>query len=313
MRAALVTNPRAGRGKGLRAAAQAEAVLRAAGWRMETLLTEGPGDAVRLAQQAARGGCDVVLACGGDGTLSEVLTGLRGTTVAASVIPAGTGNDFCRTVGIRRGPAEAARQLLTSEAVAVDILAVNAEALWCVNIVGIGFDARVARRINRRRRLTAGLAAYLSAVVQELVMYRSDSLCVETDGMQWQGAALLVAIANARSYGAGMLIAPSAEIDDGLLDVVVVEDLGRLEFLRSFPQVLRGTHLGHPAVRTWRGREVRVTARAEAVPVLVDGDIRCETPLSVRVVPGCAWMLLPQGWKQLQGTGHPPTQAQQRQ
>jgi diacylglycerol kinase (ATP) len=293
MRAALVTNPRAGKGRGLRAAAQAEAVLRGADWQIEPRLTEGPGDGIRLARQAAHDGYDAVLACGGDGTLSEVLNGLRGTGIPAGVIPAGTGNDFSRTAGISRDPAQAARQLLTAEVAAVDMLAVNDGARWAVNVIGVGFDARVARRINRRRRLTAGLSTYLTAVTQELIVYRPDSLSVEVDGTRWEGAALLVAIANARSYGAGMCIAPMAEIDDGLLDVIVVAHLGRLAFLRSFPQVLRGTHLGHPAVRTWRGREVKVTAPTGPVPVLVDGDVQCETPLSVRVVPGAARMLLP--------------------
>ncbi len=93
-----------------------------------------------------------------------------------------------------------------------------------------------------------------------------------------------------------MQIAPRARIDDGLLDVIVVGDLGRLEFLRSFPRVLRGTHLSHPAVHAWRGREVRVVSEGEAVPVLVDGDVRARTPLSVRVEPGCARLLLPEGW-----------------
>jgi len=298
MRAALVTNPRAGNGKGMRAARQAQAVLREAGWRVAIAATEGPGDGTRLAEQAAGALCGVVLACGGDGTLSEVLAGLRGTTVVAGVIPAGTGNDFCRTVGIHPDPARAARQLLEGEIAAVDMLAVGDSTLLSVNIVGTGFDARVAQRINRRRRLTAGRLAYLSAVGQELLRYRPGAFRVEADGMQWEGPALLVAVANARSYGAGMLIAPQARIDDGLLDVVVVEDMGRWAFLRAFPRVFRGAHLDHPAVHTWQGREVTVTSLGDPMPVLVDGDIRCETPLAIRVIPRAARMLLPKGWQQ---------------
>ncbi len=296
MRATLVTNPIAGRGKALRAAAQAEGVLRAAGWQVERVLTEGPGDGSRLAGQAAGKGCEVVLACGGDGTLSEVLAGLRGTGVAAGVIPAGTGNDFCRTVGLPKQPGAAAEQLRGGEVTAVDLLAVN-DGIWCLNVVGAGFDARVAGRMNRRRRLTVGLAAYLTALLQELATYRPDMLCVDVDGTQWQGRAMLVAVANARSYGAGMLIAPQARIDDGLLDVVVVEDVGRLEVLRCFPLVLRGEHLRHPAVHAWQGRQVTITALGPPAPVLVDGDLRAETPLSVRVEPQAAKMLLPQGWR----------------
>jgi diacylglycerol kinase (ATP) len=249
-RLVLIANPAAGRGHGLVAAGRAQAVLKAAGCDVRLWATEGPGDATRLARQAAAEGHDAVLACGGDGTLSQVLSGLVETSVPAGVIPAGTGNDFCRTIGLSRDPREAARQLLAACDAPVDMLEVNAGAAWSVNTVGIGFDARVAVRINRRRRLTSGLLAYLSAVAQELAVYRPARVRLEVDSTGWEGQILLVAIANARFYGAGMMIAPMARINDGLLDVVVVTHMGRLEFVRGFPRVLRGDHLEHPAVRS---------------------------------------------------------------
>jgi diacylglycerol kinase family enzyme len=93
---------------------------------------------------------------------------------------------------------------------------------------------------------------------------------------------MLVAIANAQCYGAGMKIAPEADITDGLLDVVLVEHINRLAFIRNLPRVFKGTHLDHPAVRTWRAPECSVEASAPA-PVLIDGDVQLETPLHVRV------------------------------
>jgi diacylglycerol kinase (ATP) len=292
MRIALITNPTAGRNAGVTAAQRAADEFENAGWETVTRLTRGPGDATRLAREAADEGFDAVFACGGDGTLSQVLAGLLDTGVPGGMIPAGTGNDFARTIGLSRDAAAAARQLIRGQVKDIDLLQINNGALWSVNVAGVGFDAAVAARINRRRRLTGGLLAYLTAVVQELVSYRPTQMHLRVDDEQWEGRALLLAVANARSYGAGMKIAPTAEIDDGLLDVVLVEHVSRLEFIRSFPKVLRGTHTDHPAVRTWRGAEVTVET-PQPSPVLVDGDLRCQTPLHVRVSPGRARLLMP--------------------
>ena len=287
MRVALITNPKAGRNAGVATAECAEAELRATAWEVTRWLTEGPGDAERLAQRAADEAFDLVLACGGDGTLSQVLAGL----IPVGIVPAGTGNDFARTVRLSRNPADAARQLLRGHATDIDLLSINEGQLWSANVLGLGFDAAVAERMNRRRRLTGGLLANLTAVAQGLITYRPTEVRLRVGGEEWEGPALLLAVANARSYGAGMKIAPTAEIDDGLLDVVLVEHLGRVEFLRNFPKVLRGTHLSHPAVHAWRGEQVTIET-PEPSPVLVDGDVRCETPLQVRVSHGRArfWM-----------------------
>ncbi|MGD8239422.1 MAG: diacylglycerol kinase family lipid kinase [Armatimonadota bacterium] len=291
MRIALITNPVAGRSSGLAAAQEAEGEFREAGWEVLTRLTEGPGDAVRLARDAVDEGVDAVFACGGDGTLSQVLTGLLDTGVPGGMIPAGTGNDFARTIGLNRDAARAARQLVDGHPEDIDLLEVNDSVLWAVNIIGVGFDAAVAARINRRRRLTGGRLAYLTGVAQELCGYRPTDLRLEVDGERWEGRALLLAVANAQSYGGGMRIAPAAAVDDGLLDVVLVEHMGRLDFLRTFPKVLRGTHIHHPAVRTWQAKEVTVDT-PEPSPALVDGDVECDTPLRVRVSEGRArfWM-----------------------
>ncbi|MGD9495072.1 MAG: diacylglycerol kinase family protein [Armatimonadota bacterium] len=292
MRVLLIVNPRAGRGRGLASAARAAAALRDAGWQVEQRCTAGPGDADRLARAARNEGWDVVLGCGGDGTLSQVLAGLVDSGIPGGVIPAGTGNDFCRCVGLSRDPVAAARQLVHGRSTPIDLLEIDGGRAWAVNVMGVGFDARVAARMNRRLRLTGGLAAYFTAVLQELARNRATHLRLQVDEARWEGEALLLAVANAQSYGAGMRIAPQARIDDGLLDVVLVRPLARLAFLWSFPRVLRGTHLTHPAVSSWRGRQVRIET-PEPSPLLVDGDLRGQTPVSVAVASGRARLWLP--------------------
>jgi len=282
MHIALIVNPTAGRRRGLRAADAAERVLAAGGWRVTRKLTGAHGDALDLAREAAAEGFEAVFACGGDGTLSEVVQGLIGTGAIGGLIPTGTGNDFARTVGLSQNPALAAKQALGGYAAEIDLLEVNEGAAWSLNVMGVGFDAQVAERINRRPRLAGGVTAYLTAVAQELVRCRPTEVRVTVGKAAWEGRALLVAVANATCYGAGMRIAPEADIMDGLLDVVLVEHLGRLAFVRAFPRVFKGTHLTHPAVHTWRASECTVET-AEPAPVLIDGDVHLRTPLRVRV------------------------------
>lgn len=294
LRLALLVNPCAGRNCGLAAAQAAEAVFRVAGWEVSRRVTERPGDAVRLAREAAAEGFDLLCACGGDGTVSQALTGLLGTGLPLGLIPCGTGNDFCRALGLPRDPAQAARLALSGRPRAIDLLEINGGRHWSFNVCGLGFDAAVAARMNRRRRTTGGLAAYLPAVLKELLRYRPTAMRLTLDGELWEGPALLVAVANAQSYGAGMRIAPEARIDDGFLEVVVVGPLSRVSFVWNLPRVFRGTHLTHPAVRTWRCREVAVET-PEPQPVLIDGDVQAATPLQVRVAPATGLLWLPEG------------------
>jgi len=294
MRAALIINPTAGRNRGIIAADRAEHELVPAGWQMTRMLTQSPRDAARLARQSAELGFDVVLACGGDGTLSQVLAGLLDTGVPAGIVPAGTGNDFARTIGLSINPRLAAQQLVRGRIADIDLLRINDGQLWCVNVMGVGFDAQVTFRMsmNGHRRVTGGFLAYLSGAMRELVVYRPTAMRLRVDDQEWEGEAFLLAVANARSYGAGMKIAPQAEVDDGLLDVVLVKPVGRIEFLRSFPRVMRGTHITHPAVRTWKGKEVSIET-PQPSHVLVDGDVQCQTPVHVRVSHHRAKLLMP--------------------
>ncbi len=292
MRIALITNPKSGRNSGVAAAEAGEREFRRGGWEVVRRLTEGPGDAIRLAREAAGEGFDAVFACGGDGTLSQVMAGLLDTGVPGGTIPAGTGNDFARTIGLSRDCAAAARQLVEGHAEDIDLLDIDDGSLWGVNVVGVGFDAAVAERINRRRRLTGGPLAYLTGIAQQMWSYCPTELRLRVGDEEWEGQALLLAIGNAQSYGGGMKIAPLAAIDDGLLDVVLVEHVSRTRFLCSLPRVFRGTHVDLPFVRMWQAREVTIEA-SQPSPALVDGDVQCETPLHIRVSEGRGKLWMP--------------------
>ena len=293
MRVQVIYNPVSGKGRAERAARAAAEVWTTAGWEAPLTPTKCAGDATALAARLAPE-ADLVVACGGDGTLSEVVNGLVGTDTPVGLIPAGTGNDFGRTVGLSRDPREAARQLLSGAPQPVDLLAVGESGHVAINVLGVGFDAAVARRMNAQTRSTGGVLAYPSAVLLELAHLRPTRVRLRVDEQDWEGEALLVAVANAQSYGAGMRIAPAASISDGLLDVVIVRHMPRLRFLRCLPRVFCGTHPALPEVEIWQGRGVRIETD-EPLPVLVDGDLHGETPLAVRVLPGAIRMWLPGG------------------
>lgn len=291
MRVQMIVNPKAGRGRAMAAALAAETEFHAAGWQTDLAHTSAPGDATRIAREAANA-CDLLVACGGDGTLCEVLNGTQGSDTPVAFIPAGTGNDFTRTVGLPTTPREAARQIVAGQSRRLDLMRLDTPAMFAINIIGIGFDAMVAARMNRHTRVGGGALSYLAAVMIELARLRPVRLRLRVDEETWEGPALLVAIANAQSYGGGMRIAPDACVDDGLLDVIIVEPMGRLSFLRTLPRVFKGTHLQHPAVSCRRGREIVVESDVP-VPVMVDGDLKATTPLRVTVAPGAAHLWLP--------------------
>jgi len=291
MKVALVVNPRAGRLRGAATGRQAARLMADDGWRVELIETKAPGEAGRLAREAAASGYELVVGVGGDGTLSELLNGLLGTGVPCGIIPCGTGNDFASFVGLSGNLGTAVRQLLDGSPRRIDMGRFVGSSRYFINSVGVGFDARIAERINRRRRVTSGLWAYLPTIFAELVRCAPLSATVEVDGQRYEDDWLLVVVANGYSYGAGFKIAPQARCDDGLLDVVLVGMRGRLAVLRALPRVRRGAHTSDPKVTMLRAQHVTIQTDQPS-PALVDGDVRAQTPLEIEVAPGTALLWL---------------------
>jgi len=288
-RITVIVNPAAGRGKARKWIGELEVRLglaiqnahRIISWKIvETTCT---GDGTRLAREAVAEGADIVVAAGGDGTIGEVLNGLVGTNVALGVIPMGTGNDFVRSIGIGVDIDKAIYNLLEGVPMAIDVG--KTQGRYFVNVAGCGFDAVVAERVNRGFRNLHGTAAYLAAVVQCLLSYKATQIRLTLDNEVVESKAMLCSIANARYYGGGMRIAPDAMLTDGLFDIVLLEEVGKLEFLWTFPKVFKGTHTTHPAVRIRRSKTVRVESD-HPLPVLVDGEILGTTPAEFEMLEG---------------------------
>jgi len=291
----VIVNPIAGHRRASKLWPQLQEELHRLGARFDALLTERPGHAVELARQAVEDGCRMVVAVGGDGTLHEVVNGLvtdgrlpEGLVLGS--VSCGTGSDFARTVGTCLDPMEAVRRLLQGDDRRIDLGEISCWregrqiTEYFPNSAGLGFDGEVADRTNRLPK-SLGNATYLLSLVITLVAYRNKEIVVRLDDRVLELRANFVVAANGRYFGGGMHVAPDAKPDDGLFDVVIAGDLGKLELLTLVPRVYKGTHLSHPKASVYRSRAVQVEA-TERMVLQADGEYVGEAPVSIRLHPG---------------------------
>lgn len=287
----VILNPAADRGGAERSWRQARAELERLGAPYELVRTTAAGEATELAATAAGGGWRAVVAVGGDGTVQEVANGLlrgagAGRETPMGVVAVGSGNDFVKLLGLPRDrPRESVRRLLAAAPRQVDVGRVADR--YFTNGVGIGFDARVAIEARRVRRLR-GLAIYAWALVKVLRRHSTPWMKVELDGRVVADRELtLVTVGNGACHGGGFWICPGALLDDGLFEVCIADALSVARLLPLLPRVMRGTHVGHPAVEMHAARQIRITTR-EPVAVHADGEILSEgtTILEMEILPG---------------------------
>lgn len=286
---ALVINPGAGRGRGTRAATAALPALRRSGLRVHTLIGRSADDSLRLAQQAVGAGVDALVVCGGDGMVNLGARAVTGTGVPLGVIPGGTGNDVARYLGLDpRDPVAAAAVVAGGRTRCVDTAVVAGRPF--VTVMAAGFDARVNERANRMR-WPRGQMRYNLATLAELGVFRPLPYVLELDGTVLRTEAMLVAIGNGPSFGGGLRITEGAAIDDGLLDLVIIEPITKPDLVRTYPKLYRGTHVRHPAYRHHRVREV--TVAAPGIVAYADGERFGPLPLTVAVDPAALTVLVP--------------------
>jgi len=300
----LVVNPAAGRGRSRRALADATAALDAAAVSYHVRESSSLDHARELAARAAGHG-HVVVAVGGDGT-AGALAGVAASEGAGyGIIPAGNGNDFARVLGIPFEAAAAARALATGQQREVDLIAVRAGDQAEVIVAGSVYAGvpSVAGEIANQTRWLRGPAVYPVSALRALASWTPASFHIEFTGDGPAGiqdfAGYAVVVANSAYFGAGMKVAPTAELDDGLLDVLGMRHAPRLAFLRVLMRVRSGTHLGLPQISHDRGREVTITVDRD-LPAAADGDtlpggapLPAGTPLRIRALPAALRVFVP--------------------
>jgi diacylglycerol kinase (ATP) len=276
-----IVNPAAGRGRTRKLLGELTRAASAAGVDVE--VSPAPDAPARIAKEAASNGHDLV-ACGGDGVVSEVAAVAADTGVRLAIVPTGAGNDFARELGYDvKHPLGAFDALAAGRDEVVDLGRVNGR--WYTCVTASGFDAEANRWANTVQRIS-GTALYVAAVIRTLAVYKPYPFRLTVDGDVHECKAWLIAVGNGPAYAGGMHITPNASMHDGLLDVTVVGDASRFDFLRTFPRVFKGTHVTHPKVQTYRGEHVELTALETETPmdVYADGERVGPLPASMAAV-----------------------------
>jgi diacylglycerol kinase (ATP) len=235
----------------------------------EVYVTERPGHAHELAQAARRRGVTMFVAWGGDGTVNEVGSALVESPASLAIVPSGSGNGLARELGIPLDPALAFQAVFEGHSRLIDAGELDGRLFF--NIAGLGLDALVAHRFAELGLARRGFVRYLELAAREVVSFVPLEYAVRADGHDLLVRPLLIAIANARQYGNGALIAPGAELDDGKLDVVVVDHRPAWRVLMHAPRLFSGTVAQVPGVSTTRASTVAISADA-ALVYHVDGE-----------------------------------------
>ena len=292
MKTLCIVNPTAGKGRALKVWQSVEHSIRELCKPLEVAYTRCKGDATCIAKMAADEGFQMVVAFGGDGTFHEVINGLAYSEVIFAIVPAGSGNDFARSLGLSKNPNQAIAAIAAQRVRKIDLGKLADQ--YFLNMGGLGFDADVASRINRKRILRGPLA-YLVAVLQTLIVYRSYQLEIVIDEKKFTEDAVLVSVGNGQYIGGGLRVLPGASLDDGLLDVMVARKCSRWEILKTLPLIYHGKHVGHPKCDFYKGCKIEIslvdrTAKANAQ---VDGEEFCESNLQFLIAPLALQVIVP--------------------
>ncbi len=306
MKTVVVANPKAGGGKVGRSWARLEQRIASALGPLETRMTSRAGHATELTRAALADGCERVVVVGGDGTLNEAVNGFFSAdgqplcpAAALALVPAGTGGDFARSIGVCDIPLEQALAESTVRSVDLGLAEVTAPdgtrtARYFINISSFGGSGLIVEKVNSTTKRFGAKASFLWGTVKGLVAYENQPVRLTMDGKAVEGVVNTVAVANARFFGGSMKVAPDALVDDGMFDVVVIGDVGLPTFVAMSRKLYRGEHLGHPRISVYRAREVVAEPLgSERVLIDLDGEQPGRLPVRYRIVPAALKVLAP--------------------
>jgi YegS/Rv2252/BmrU family lipid kinase len=306
LKVGVVLNPIAGGGKLKRQWPEAAASLKRHFGDFDLRETQAGGDAERLAIDLAAGGCDLVIAAGGDGTASEVADGLlqvqdeTGRTSELGLLPCGTGIDFARGLKLPRGIDATLTHIAEAKARKVDAGRIcyiddhgKLASRHFINIASLGLSGATDRAVNadKRKGRVSAKALFFWRTVAEFMRYRFQEVRITIDdGEPVEARMALVAVANGKFFGGGMMIAPDAELSDGQFDIVILRAAGKLGLIRDIRLLYGGRHRNHPAITILRGRKVLVEPLGDAEKngalVDIDGESPGRIPASFEILPG---------------------------
>lgn len=286
---AVLTNPTSGKGRGGRIGDVVLPRLRDAGYDVQALQGRDADEALDLARGVVADGIETLVVIGGDGMIHLAVQALAGSATRLGVVPAGTGNDVGRELGLpRKDPIAATDVIIAGKERSIDLARTGNK--YYVTVMAAGFDAIVNERANEMT-WPKGQMRYNLATLAELRTFKPIPYTLEVDGEQYRFDAMMVAIGNTSSFGGGMRITEGAKPDDGLLDVIAIAPMSKFRFVRTFPKVFSGTHIDSPLVTRYLGKTV--TVAAPGIVAYADGERIAPLPLTVEVVPRALRVLVP--------------------
>lgn len=279
MKIKFIVNPAAGKGKAAKVIDNIKNKLQQSKHSFSIEKTSSAKDAIYMAKKAVAEKYDIVVAVGGDGTIYEVVNGIAGSSIHLGIIPAGTGNDFARTVGIPENVDDALEIILKNNITRIDMGCVNGN--YFMNFVSVGFDVQVMKEMEVVKKYVSGTWAYIVSVFKALLNYKGTKVHLLLDNQLIEKEVLLVTAANGKYFGGGMMIAPDADLRDGYFDVCVVNKLSKLRLIRLFPTIFKGTHIREPEVDYYKAKQVEILSDNSFVNC--DGEIIGTTPITVKI------------------------------
>ncbi len=291
-----IANPISGRGRALKILPQLLDSLRDSGINSSVEWTTGAGQAEAIASRVVGNGSHSIIACGGDGTIHEIVNGImkskQNHSVNFGIIPLGRCNDFASTFQIPKNPPEIIRYLLRKKTRMVDLGRVNDR--FFTTVATLGFDSEVNQFVSSRSSplFKRGTLAYVYGIFASLFRYQDVWVSLKGDFGEFNGKIFLAATANTPTYAGRMKVAPTALVDDGYLDICLVNSVSRLQVLRMLPKVFSGGHTSHPAVSMLRVSQLEIEAN-ENLLICADGEPITKTPATIEIVPGALQVLVP--------------------
>lgn len=299
-RVGVIVNPMSARGGTARRWPQIHEIIRSHFREYRHHFTEKPTQAISLTRELLKEGYELIIGVGGDGTLSEISNGFfdalgRAINPEASfgIVPSGTGSDLVRSLQIPRDFQRSVQQIKDSRIRTLDIghcrftaRDQTRQSRYFINIADIGLGAEVIHRLDSIPLQQRGPFTYYSGLLYSLRRLRSHQLCIHTDNQKEPvtGAYIIAAVANGSVFGGGMKIAPKAKPDDGLLDLVLVREMGPWEVVANTARLYRGTIDGHPKVTTLRGGKISIQSET-ACPLELDGESLGYLPADFSIIP----------------------------
>jgi diacylglycerol kinase (ATP) len=256
-----IVNPVAGAGRAKKNFNKIKSYLHEKNINFTYEYTKRPDHASELAREAAQKGFKRIICIGGDGTAAEMAEGLLGTDSALGVIPSGTGNDFARSLGMAKNVEKAFAQLMSAGQKSIDVGCMGDKHF--LNSAGIGFDVDVVLNTRFASKAFGGMFAYVLGIIGALIKLKRRKLIIKAGDRVIEKEVLLVVVANGKYFGGGMKVCPHASMQDGKLDVIVIDMVKRLTVIRLLPKFISGKHVEFPIVQYFKSDEVEIQGTSD--------------------------------------------------